>query len=79
MSERSNLAGGLASTHFVSQLGLKKGRCRVGAAGLASASLGLLAALATPHWLVSLILLSLVYGAICNVMCWSSVPVLPAH
>ena len=60
-----NFAGGFASTHFVRRLGLKKGRCRVGAAGLASASLGLLAALATPHWLVSLILLSLVYGAIC--------------
>ena len=60
-----NFAGGFASTHFVRRLGLKKGRCRVGAAGLAAAALGLLAALATPHWLVSLILLSLVYGAIC--------------
>lgn len=60
-----NIAGGFASAYLVRRFGLKKGRCGAGSAGLAVAALTMTAAVASPHWLGSLILLSLCYGAIC--------------
>ncbi|MBY0507771.1 MAG: MFS transporter [Bryobacteraceae bacterium] len=60
-----NIAGGLASAYAVRQVGLKKGRCGIGFAGLTVAAVAVAAALIHPQWLVSLLLLSLAYGAIC--------------
>jgi MFS family permease len=60
----ANLAGGVASDALVRRLGLKWGRRSLGIAGLGSASLFVIAAMVTRQQLPTVILLSLVYGAI---------------
>ena len=60
----ANLAGGAASDALVRRLGLKWGRRSLGVAGLGSAGLFTVAAMFTEHQLLTVILLSLVYGAI---------------
>jgi MFS family permease len=60
----ANLAGGAASDALVRRLGLKWGRRSLGIAGLGSACLFTLAAMVTRRQLLTIILLSLVYGAI---------------
>ena len=60
----SNLAGGAASDALVRRLGLKWGRRTLGIAGLGCASLFTLAAMITRQQMLTVILLSLVYGAI---------------
>jgi len=60
----ANLTGGAASDALVRRLGLKWGRRSIGIAGLGGACLFTLAAMVTQHQLLTVILLSLVYGAI---------------
>jgi len=60
----ANLAGGAASDALVRRLGLKWGRRSLGIAGLGSACLFTLAAMVARQQLLTVILLSLVYGAI---------------
>jgi ACS family glucarate transporter-like MFS transporter len=60
----ANLAGGAASDALVRRMGVKWGRRSIGVAGLGSACLFTLAAMATEHQLLTILLLSLVYGAI---------------
>jgi MFS transporter, ACS family, glucarate transporter len=60
----ANLAGGAASDSLVRRLGSKWGRRSLGIAGLGSACLFTIAAMLTQHQLLTVILLSLVYGAI---------------
>jgi predicted MFS family arabinose efflux permease len=60
----ANLAGGAASDALVRRLGLKWGRRSLGIAGLGSACVFTLAAMVTRQQLLTIILLSLVYGAI---------------
>ena len=60
----ANLAGGAASDALVRRLGLKWGRRSLGIAGLGSAGLFTVAAMVTEHQLLTVMLLSLVYGAI---------------
>ena len=60
----ANLAGGAASDALVRRLGVKWGRRSLGIAGLGSACLFTVAAMVTQHQLLTVILLSLVYGAI---------------
>ena len=60
----ANLAGGAASDALVRRLGLKWGRRSIGIAGLGSACLFTVATMFTRHQLLTIILLSLVYGAI---------------
>ncbi|MGP0071111.1 MAG: MFS transporter [Bryobacteraceae bacterium] len=60
----SNLAGGAASDALVRRLGLKWGRRTLGIAGLGCAGLFTLAAMITRQQMLTVILLSLVYGAI---------------
>lgn len=60
----ANLAGGAASDALVRRLGVKWGRRTIGIAGLGAACLFTLAAMVTRHQLLTVILLSLVYGAI---------------
>jgi ACS family glucarate transporter-like MFS transporter len=60
----ANLAGGAASDAMVRRLGLKWGRRSLGIVGLGSACLFTVAAMATSHQLLTVILLALVYGAI---------------
>jgi len=60
----ANLTGGAASDALVRRLGLKWGRRSIGIAGLGSACLFTLAAMFTRHHLLTIIFLSLVYGAI---------------
>jgi sugar phosphate permease len=60
----ANLAGGAASDAMVRRLGVKWGRRSIGMVGLGSACLFTIAAMMTDHQLLTVILLSLVYGAI---------------
>ena len=60
----ANLAGGAASDALVKRLGPKWGRRSIGIAGLGSACLFTIAAMLTGHQLLTVVLLSLVYGAI---------------
>jgi MFS transporter, ACS family, glucarate transporter len=60
----ANLTGGAASDALVRRLGLKWGRRSIGIAGLGSACLFSVAAMVTRQQLLTVILLSLVYGAI---------------
>lgn len=60
----ANLTGGAASDALVRRLGLKWGRRSIGIAGLGSAGLLTLAVMVTRDQLLTVILLSLVYGAI---------------
>jgi ACS family glucarate transporter-like MFS transporter len=60
----ANLTGGAASDALVRRLGPKWGRRSLGIAGLGSACLFTLAAMVTRQQLLTVILLSLVYGAI---------------
>jgi len=59
-----NLSGGAASDALVRRLGRKWGRRTIGIAGLGLASLCTVAVMVTRHQLLTVILLSLVYGAI---------------
>jgi len=59
-----NFGGGLTSHALVKKLGLKWGRCSIGAVGMATAALCTVAVMFTQQWLGALILLSLVYGGI---------------
>lgn len=60
-----NFAGGVTSSALVKRIGLKRGRCSIGVASLAVAALCTAAAMFTGHRIGVLVLLSLVYGAIC--------------
>src|SRR5207244_12241703 len=60
----ANLAGGAASDALVRRLGLKWGRRSLGIAGLGSACLCTIAAMVIRQTLITVILLSLVYGGI---------------
>ena len=60
----ANLAGGAASDALVKRLGAKWGRRSIGIAGLGSACLFTIAAMLTGHQFLTVVLLSLVYGAI---------------
>jgi ACS family glucarate transporter-like MFS transporter len=60
----ANLAGGAASDALVRRLGLKWGRRSLGIAGLGSACLCTIAAMVIRQQLITVILLSLVYGGI---------------
>ncbi len=60
----ANLAGGAASDALVRRLGVKRGRRSLGIVGLGSACLFTVAVMFTRHQLLTVVLLSLVYGAI---------------
>ena len=60
----ANLGGGAASDALVRRLGRKWGRRTIGIAGLGLASLSTVAVMVTQHQLLTVISLSLVYGAI---------------
>ncbi len=60
----ANLGGGAASDALVRAVGPRRGRKTIGAAALAVAGLGTVAAMATPDPYVTLVLLTVVYGAI---------------
>jgi MFS family permease len=60
----ANLAGGATSDALVRRLGPKWGRRSIGLAGLGSACLFTVAAMFTTHQLLTVVLLSIVYGAI---------------
>ena len=60
----ANLIGGAVSDALVRRLGSKWGRRSLGIAGLGSACLFTVAAMVTQHQLLTVVLLSLVYGAI---------------
>jgi MFS transporter, ACS family, glucarate transporter len=60
----SNLAGGAFSDMMVRRFGLKLGRRSLGIAGLASACLFTIAAMVSRQQLMTVVLLSVVYGAI---------------
>jgi predicted MFS family arabinose efflux permease len=60
----ANLGGGAASDSLVRQLGLKRGRSMLGAASLACAGLFTIAAMLTRAQVLTVVFLSLVYGAI---------------
>ena len=60
----TNLMGGAASDALVRRLGLKWGRRSIGIVGLGSACLFTVAAMVTQQQMLTVILLSLVYGAI---------------
>ena len=64
MAACANLAGGAASDALVRRLGLKSGRRSLGIAGLGSACLCTIAAMVIRQQLITVILLSLVYGGI---------------
>ena len=60
----ANLTGGAASDALVRRLGPKRGRRSIGIAGLGTAGLCTIAVMLTSNQLVTIVLLSLVYGAI---------------
>jgi ACS family glucarate transporter-like MFS transporter len=60
----ANLTGGAISDALVRRSGLKKGRRTLGVAALATAGLFTIAAMVTQQQILTVILLSLVYGAI---------------
>ena len=61
----SRLGGGLASQALVKRRGLKWARRTIGALGMGTAAVCAIAVMFTQQWLGALILLSIVYGAIC--------------
>ena len=61
----ANLGGGLASQALVKRRGLKWARRTIGATGMGAAAVCAIAVMFTQQWLGALILLSVVYGAIC--------------
>jgi MFS family permease len=60
----ANLSGGAASDALVRRLGPKRGRRSIGIAGLGTAGLCTIAVMLTSNQLLTIVLLSLVYGAI---------------
>lgn len=60
----ANIAGGAASDGLVRRLGPRRGRRAVGVASLAAAGVFTVAAMLTEHQLLTVLWLSLVYGAI---------------
>jgi ACS family glucarate transporter-like MFS transporter len=60
----ANLGGGAASDALVRRLGARRGRRAIGTVALASAAIFTLGAMFTRHQLLTVILLSLVYGCI---------------
>jgi MFS transporter, ACS family, glucarate transporter len=60
----ANLSGGIASDALVSRLGMKWGRRSIGIAGLGTACLFTVAAMATRDRMLTVMLLSFVYGGI---------------
>jgi ACS family glucarate transporter-like MFS transporter len=60
----ANLTGGAASDALVGRLGLKWGRRAIGVSGLAGAGLFTIAAMLTRQQMLTVVFLSLVYGAI---------------
>ena len=60
----ANLGGGMVSDALVKRMGLRKGRRALGVAALTAAGLLTIAAMLTQHQILTVILLSLVYGAI---------------
>ncbi len=60
----ANLTGGAASDALVRRLGVKWGRRSIGIAGLGVACFGTVAVMVTQQQLLTVVLLSLVYGAI---------------
>jgi len=60
----ANLSGGIASDALVRRLGMKWGRRSIGIVGLGSACLFTVAVMATRNQLLTVLLLSLVYGGI---------------
>jgi ACS family glucarate transporter-like MFS transporter len=60
----TNFTGGLASSALVTKLGFKRASRILGAVGLGTAAICIVAVLFATHWLAALILLSLAYGAI---------------
>jgi len=60
----ANLSGGAASDALVRRLGPKRGRRSIGIAGLGIAGLCTIAVMMTSNQLLTIVLLSLVYGAI---------------
>jgi MFS family permease len=60
----ANLTGGAASDALVRRLGPKRGRRSIGIAGLGTAGLCTIAVMLTSNQLLTIVLLSLVYGAI---------------
>ena len=60
----ANLSGGIASDALVSRLGMKWGRRSIGIAGLGTACLFTVAVMATRDRILTVVLLSLVYGGI---------------
>jgi ACS family glucarate transporter-like MFS transporter len=59
-----NLVGGIVSQALVRRLGLKWGRRSIGVVGLGCAALFTVATVLTHQWLLALIFLSLIYGAV---------------
>jgi len=60
----ANLGGGVVSDALVKRMGVRKGRRALGVAALTAAGLLTIAAMLTRHQILTVILLSLVYGAI---------------
>jgi len=60
----ANLSGGLASNALVKKIGLKQGRRSIGVVGLGASAMCTIAVMFTEQRLVTLILLSLIYGGI---------------
>jgi sugar phosphate permease len=60
----ANILGGMASDALVRRLGATWGRRSIGVIGLGCACLFTIAAMSTPHPLLTVVMLSLVYGAI---------------
>ncbi|HXA35232.1 MAG TPA: MFS transporter [Steroidobacteraceae bacterium] len=60
----ANFAGGLVSNALVKKVGLKWGRCSIGAISLSLSALCTVAVMFTAHQLAAMILLSLVYAGI---------------
>jgi ACS family glucarate transporter-like MFS transporter len=60
----SNLAGGVASDRLVQRLGRTRGRRAIGVAALTVAALATIAAMLTRHQVLTVVLLTVTYGAI---------------
>ncbi len=60
----ANLSGGVASNVLVKKVGLRWGRCAIGAVGLGVATICTAGVMFTQQWLGALVLLSLAYGGI---------------
>ena len=64
MAVCSNLAGGAASDALVRKLGVARGRRFIGATALAAAAVCTIAAMLTQHQVLTVVFLTLTYGAI---------------